>query len=102
MRSSLIAAFLLTVGMYAPASSVSQQVSVAPPQAQTVPRQRQARTGLDHQTAHRSRASIATNTPPMQLESGNRKMPAPVGLLLALGLLDGGAAPHQTRQTEIH
>jgi hypothetical protein len=93
---------LLTVGMYAPPGSVSQQISPVPPQTQTVPPQRQARTELDHQSAYGSRASSAIKAPAMQLESGNRQMPGPVGLLLALGLLDGGATPHQTPQTEIH
>ena len=115
MRSSLIAACLLTMGMYA---------SAAPPQAQTAPAQPQAQTELDRQGTqppgiHRDNASVtansvlvrgranshqpSTDTQPRNQQSGNRQLPQPVGLLLALALLDGaGAAPRETPQSNIH
>jgi hypothetical protein len=116
MRSSLIAAYLLTMGMYAPA---------APPQAQTAPPQPQAlvRQGTPPPDIRRDNASVtantirmrgqakshqpsggpATDTQPRNQQSGNRQLPQPVGLLLALALLDGaGAAPQETPQSATH
>ena len=119
MRSSLIAAYLLTMGMYAAA---------ALPQAQTAPPQPQAQTELDrHGTqppgirrdnasvtansvlvrgrgkAHQPSGGPATDTQPRNQQSGNRQLQQPVGLLLALALLDGaGAAPPETPQSAIH
>ena len=110
MRSSLITAYLLTVGMYAPAANVLQQFPPAPPQAQTVPPQRQPQTELERQrsvtadavarTGAESQGGPATHTPAPQpgrsQHSGDRQLPGPVGLLLAVALLDGqGAAPHE-------
>jgi len=119
MRSSLIAAYLLTIGMYAPA---------APPQAQTAPPQPRVQTELDRQgtqppgirrdnasvtansvlargraKSHQPSGGPATDTQPRNQQSGNRQLPQPVGLLLALALLDGaGAAPRETPQSNIH
>ena len=119
MRSSLIAAYLLSMGMYAPA---------APPRAQTAPPQPQAqielvRQGTPPPSIRRDNASVtansvlvrgrakshqptggpATDTQPRNQQSGNRQLPQPVGLLLALALLDGaGAAPQETPQSAIH
>jgi hypothetical protein len=119
MRSSLIAAYLLTMGMYAPA---------APLQAQTAPPQPQAQTELDRQgtqppgilrdnasvtansllvrgraKSHQPSGGPATDTQPRNQQSGNRQLPQPVGLLLALALLDGaGAAPQEAPRSEIH
>jgi len=119
MRSSLIAAYLLTIGMYAPA---------APPQAQTAPPQPRAQTELDRQgtqppgirrdnasvtansvlvrgraKSHQPSGGPATDTQARNQQSGNRQLPQPVGLLLALALLDGaGATPQETPQSKIH
>ena len=119
MRSSLIAAYLLTIGMYAPA---------APPQAQTAPPQPRVQTELDGQgtqppgirrdnasvtansvlargraKSHQPSGGPATDMQPRNQQSGNRQLPQPVGLLLALALLDGaGATPQETPQSNIH
>jgi hypothetical protein len=132
MRSSLIsthllAACLLNVGMYASAASLSPP----PHQAQTVPLQRQAHNDLDRQgtpspVVHRGNAAVVqysalvrsgvqshkpsgSRTIDMQppepgnQQAGNRQLQGPVGLLLALALVDGGGATrHQTPRTEIH
>lgn len=129
MRSPLIAAYLLAVGMYAPAASVRPSLPPAPPQAQTMPQTRQVQTELDrHATPppdiHRGNARIiadsvlvrrgavshqpsggpATDAPlrqPGDGQTGKPQMPGPVGLLLALALVDsGGAAPHETAHAE--
>ncbi len=129
MRSPLIAVYLLAIGMYAPAASLRQSLPPAVPQAQTVPQPRQTQTEFDrHGTPppdiHRGNARIiadsvvvrrgaashqpsggpATDTQPRQpndRQTGKPQMPAPVGLLLALALVDsGGAAPHETAHAE--
>ena len=124
MRSALAIACVLTVGMYAPDSSVRQQFKHAPAQAQAAPPQRQAQTELDRQVTLRS--YIRGGNTPVAAESavarrrtewlrpsggpatdaqppGNRQLPGPVGLLLALALLNGaGAAPPAISQPEIN
>ena len=126
MRSSLIAAYLLTLGLYAPGAVVRQQFPPAPPQAHTVPLQLQAQTELDRRGMagiRRGNASVVADSPvvrrvaearppggpatyalpphPGNQQSGNRQLPGPVGLLLAVALLDGeGAAPHKSSQAE--
>ena len=129
MRSPLIAAYLLAIGMYAPAASLRQSLPPAVPPTQTVPQPRQTQTEFDrHGThppdIHRGNARIiadsvvvrrgaashqpsgdpATDTQPRQpndRQTGKPQMPAPVGLLLALALVDsGGAAPHEAAHAE--
>lgn len=129
MRSALIAAYLLAIGMYAPAASLRQSLPPAVPQAQTVSQPRQPQTDLDrHATPppdiHRGNAQIIADSaavrrgaawhqhsgglttdtqprPPGDQQSGKPQVPGPVGLLLALALVDsGGAAPHETAHAE--
>lgn len=129
MRSLLIAACLLAVGTYAPSAGICQQSS-PPPQDQTVPAPRAAQIGSDRRTAvpQSHRASSADNSvvrrsaelhpppgasaagthlsEPGHQHTGNAPLPGPVGLLLALSLVDSGGtapAPHaSTPQAEIH
>lgn len=127
MRSPLIAAYLLAIGMYAPVASLRQ--SLPPAQAQTVPQPSQPQTELDRRgtpppdihrgiariiadgvvvrrgaASHQPSGSPATDTQPRQpndRRTGKPQMPAPVGLLLALALVDsGGAAPHETAHAQ--
>lgn len=124
MRSAVVTACVLIVGTYAPATSVRQQLQHSPAQAQAVPRQGQTelyrqitpRSDIRHRDASvaaesavaRRRAEPlrplgghATGTQPPH--PGNGQVPAAVGLLLALALLNGGgAAPPATSQPEIH
>lgn len=129
MRSPLIAACLLAIGMYAPAASLRQSLPPAVPQAQTVPQPRQTQAEFGrHATpppdihrgndriipdsvvvrrgagSHHTAAGPTTDTPPRQpndRQTSKPQMPAPVGLLLALALVDsGGAAPHATAHAE--
>lgn len=120
MRSPLIAAYFLAIGIYAPAASLCQSLPPTAPKAQTVPQSRQPRTELDwHGTrpgnarriadsavvregaaSHQHSGVPAMDTKPRQpgdQQSGKPQMPGPVGLLLALALVDvGGAPPHET------
>jgi hypothetical protein len=124
MRLALVIACVLIVGMYAPDTGVRQQFKHAPAQAQAAPPQRQAQTELDRQVTLRS--YIRRGNTPVAAESavargrtewlrpsgaatdaqpqpGNRQLPGPVGLLLALALLNGaGAAPPAISQPEIN
>jgi hypothetical protein len=126
MRLALVIACVLIVGMYAPDSSVRQQFKHAPAQAQAAPPQRQAQTELDRQVTLRSyirrgnapvaaesavarrrtewlRPSGGAATDAQPPQPGNRQLPGPVGLLLALALLNGaGAAPPAISQPEIN
>ena len=125
MRSALVTACVLIVGAYAPGTSVRQQFQHAPAQAQAAPPQRQAQTELHRQIT--SRSDISRGITSVAAESaaarrraeslrpfggpatvvqppqpGNRQLPAAVGLLFALALLNGaGAAPPVIAQPEI-
>jgi hypothetical protein len=126
MRSALITASILIVGMYAPATGVREQFQHAPAQAQAASPQRQAQTERDRQgtprpdirrgntsvaaesavarrraESHLPSGGPATDAQPPQ--PGNRQLPGAVGLLLALGLLSGaGAAPPAISQPVIN
>jgi hypothetical protein len=126
MRSALITASILLVGMYASATGVRQQFQHAPAQAQAAPPQRQAQTERDRQgtprpdirrgntsvaaesavarrraESHLPSGGPATDAQPPQ--AGNRQLPGAVGLLLALGVLSGaGAAPTAISQPVIN
>ena len=126
MRSALVTACILIVATYAPGTSVRQQFQHAPAQAQAAPSQRQAQTELDRQVTLRSyirrgntpvaaesavarrrtewlRPSGGPATDAQPPQPGNRQLPAPLGLLLALALLNGaGAAPPAISQPEIN
>jgi hypothetical protein len=124
MRSAVVTACVLIVGTYAPVTSVRQQLQHSPAQAQAVPRQAQTElyrqitprsdirhgntsAALESAVARRGAEPLrplggrATGTQPPR--PGNGQVPAAVGLLLALALLNGGgAAPPATSQPEIH
>ena len=126
MRSALITACMLLVGMYAPATGVRQQFQHAPAQAQAAPPQRQAQTERDRygtsradirrgNTAVAGASAVARRRAESHLPSGgpatdaeppqpgNRQLPGAVGLLLALGVLSGaGAAPPAISQPVIN
>jgi hypothetical protein len=126
MRSALVAACMLIVGVYAPETSVRQQFQHTPAQAQAAPPQRQGPTELDRQVTPRSdirrgNASVAAESPVARrrpesfrpsgglaadarpAHPGNRQLPGGVGLLLAFALLSGaGAAPPAISQREIN
>jgi hypothetical protein len=104
MRSPLIAAYLLAVclpnlGMPAPAVRPQCQShdEVAP--------QRMPSAVVHRSSGPQSHSTSAIDTHRRQTgnqQSDNRQLPGPVGLLLALGLVDGGSTTlHQTR-TELH
>ena len=117
MRSALITACTLLVGMYVPAAGVRQQFQHAPAQAQAAPPQHQAQTERDRQgtprpdirrgnTSVAAESAVARRRAESYLPSGgpatdaqppplsNRQLPEAVGLLLSLALLSGaGAAP---------
>ena len=124
MRSAVVTACVLIVGTFAPVTSVRQQLQQAAAQARAAPRQ--AQTELYRQVTPRSdisrgNTSVAAESavarrrgeplrplggratgrqPP---RPGNGQVPAAVGLLLALALLNGGgAAPPATSPPEIH
>jgi hypothetical protein len=125
MRSALITACMLLVGIYVPAAGVRQQFQHAPAQAQAAPPQRLAQSERDRQGtprpdirrgntpvaagsavarrragSHLPSGGPATDALPPQ--PGNRQLPGAVGLLLALGLLSGaGPAPPVISQREI-
>jgi len=115
MRSALITACMLLVGVYAPATGVRQQFQHAPAQAQAAPPQRQAQTerarqGTPQPDIRRGNTSVAAEsavarrraeshlpsggpaTDAQLPQPGNRQLPGAVGLLLALGLLSGASA----------
>jgi hypothetical protein len=126
MRSALITACMLLVGMYAPATGVRQQFQPTPAQAQAAPPQRQAQTERDRQgtprpdirrgnTSVAAESAVARRRAASHLPSGgpatdaqppqpdHRQLPGAVGLLLALGLLSGaGAAPPAISQPQIN
>jgi hypothetical protein len=131
VAACLLAACLFKVDLYAPAASVRQQLPLHPHQARTLPAQCQTHNDLDRQATprpvlHRGTASInadgatvrpgaqshkrsggpAIDTQPPQpgsQQTGNRQLPGPVGLLLALALVDGGSATrHETPRTQTH
>ena len=117
MRSVLITACMVLVGMYVPAAGVRQQFQHAPAQAQAAPPQRQAQTERDRQGTRRpdirrgntsvaAQSAVARRRAESYLRSGgratdaqppppsNRQLPEAVGLLLSLALLSGaGTAP---------
>jgi hypothetical protein len=124
MRSALITACVL-LGTYAPATRVHTQFQDAPAQAQAAPPERQGQTDRDRQegtrrpdfrrgdtsvaqesavarrraNSHRPLGGPATDASP---QPGARQLPAAMGLLLALALLNGGgSAPPAVSQPEI-
>jgi hypothetical protein len=119
MRSAFVAACMLIVATYAPDTSVRQQFQRTPAQAQAAPPQRQAQAELDRQVTLRSdirhgNTSVAGESPvawrrpesfrpsgglaahARPAQPGNRQLPAGVGLLLALALLNGAGAVSPT------
>ena len=123
MRLALVIACVLIVGTYAPTTSVREQLEDVA--ARAPPPQRQAQTELDRQVTPQSdirhgNTSVAApsavarrraeplrplggrTTDAQPPHPGNRQVPLPVGLLLALALLNGaGAAPPAVSQPEI-
>jgi hypothetical protein len=125
MRSALITVCTL-LGTFAPATGVHPQFQDAPAQAQAAPPQRQAQTEHDRQDgtprpdirrgntsvaqesavargraeSHRPLGSPPTDAQPPQ--TSNRHLPAAMGVLLVLTLLNGaGAASPAILQPEI-
>ena len=113
---TFIAACMLIVGTYGPAVSVREQFQHAPAQAQAAAPQSQAQTERDQQGTprpdiRRGHTSVAqesavarrraesrrplggpaTDAQPPQ--PGTQQLPAAMGLLLALALLNGSAPP---------
>jgi hypothetical protein len=121
MRSALVTACMLIVGTYAPDTSIRQQFQHAPAQAQAAPPQRQAQTELDRVTlrsdTRRGNTSVAAESPVARRRAESlrplggpatdaqpvdRQLPRAVGLLLALALLNPGAASPAISQPETH
>lgn len=98
MRLSFLAACLLIAGMRAAAAGVPPLAAVQPAPAQTTPQQQPDRPAASPTDIHRllrSPSSPATGSPvpqPGSQENGGRQLPPPVGLLLAIALLNGGGA----------
>lgn len=124
MHSAVVTVCLLIVGTYAPATGVCPQPQQASRQVPTGPPSRQVRIDLDQQGMRRfdvphdsiseaakgavsrkrpqpfgSSRGPATNAQPQQPD--NRQLPGPVGLLLALALLnDSGSTPPAISQAQ--
>jgi hypothetical protein len=110
MRSPLIAAWLLTVGMYAPAAGIRHQFPPTLVQAEAIPSQppadrRGTSTVIGDGAVGRARAasqqaSLSLVPRMRRAQPGNqpadRKLPGPVGLLLALALVDSEGTPPRT------
>lgn len=109
MRSPLIAAYLLAVGLLNVGLSAPDARQRCQAHSDDVARQRTPSAVVHRSSAlvpgaqsHHSSAIDTQRTHTGNQQSENRQLPEPVGLLLAFGLVDGGTTtPHQNR-TEMH